>query len=93
MSGSQEKTEDSGIQLGLSGNCLHVCELVSVFSGAYTRPWVPVWDFVGGDSLTDQRLDEEIITCSHTLLYVYNVNGAPEIQCSCAVHNLYASTW
>lgn len=39
------------------------------------------------------RTHGEVAACSYTLLYVYNVNGAPESQCSCAVHNLDPSTW
>lgn len=41
----------------------------------------------------DQGLHGEAAVCSYTPLYVYNVNGAPESQCSCAVHNLDPSTW
>lgn len=54
---------------------------------------MPVWYFVGGGSLAEQAFDGEMTACSCTLLYVYNVNGAPEIRCSFAAHNLYANIW
>ena len=37
----------------------------------------------------DQGLHGKAAACSYTLLYVYNVNGAPESQCSCAMHTAW----